>query len=131
MHNLKQMAATLAAYQQYGFSSPEELDETLTAARYFKAHGITKLPASKALQREIEQLTAQKNAGYNDYREKPADEARQFLCGMLGADESGKYRLAFVGQSRYRQELFRRVYCKRPHGAGSRRVHDELCIDTQ
>ena len=27
MHNLKQMAATLAAYQQYGFSSPEELDE--------------------------------------------------------------------------------------------------------
>ena len=138
MHNLKQMAATLAAYQQYGFSSPEELDEALTAAhadmqeslaglkaleatiadkkelqrnllsyigtkpvrdglkaqksektrrayreqhqsdfilaesaaRYFKAHGITKLPASKALQREIEQLTVQKNAGYNDYREK-------------------------------------------------------------
>ena len=132
------MAATLAAYQQYGFSSPEELDEALTAAhadmqeslaglkaleaaiadkkelqrnllsyigtkpardglkaqksekarksyreqhqsdfilaesaaRYFKAHGITKLPASKALQREIEQLTVQKNAGYNDYREK-------------------------------------------------------------
>ncbi|RHP31995.1 relaxase/mobilization nuclease domain-containing protein [Lachnotalea sp. AF33-28] len=138
MHNLKQMAATLAAYQQYGFSSPEELDEALTAAhadmqeslaglkaleasiadkkelqrnllsyigtkpardglkaqksekarkayreqhqsdfilaesatRYFKAHGITKLPVSKALQREIEQLTVQKNAGYNDYREK-------------------------------------------------------------
>ena len=138
MHNLKQMAATLAAYQQYGFSSPEELDEALTAAhadmqeslaglkaleaaiadkkelqrnllsyigtkpardglkaqksekarkayreqhqsdfilaesaaRYFKAHGITKLPASKALQREIEQLTVQKNTGYNDYREK-------------------------------------------------------------
>lgn len=41
-----------------------------TAARYFKAHGITKLPASKTLQREIEQLTVQKNAGYNDYREK-------------------------------------------------------------
>ena len=41
-----------------------------SATRYFKAHGITKLPASKALQREIEQLTVQKNAGYNDYREK-------------------------------------------------------------
>ena len=41
-----------------------------TAARYFREHGITKLPASKALQREIEQLTVQKNAGYNDYREK-------------------------------------------------------------
>lgn len=40
------------------------------AARYFREHGITKLPASKALQREIEQLTVQKNAGYNDYREK-------------------------------------------------------------
>ena len=138
MHNLKQMAATLAAYQQYGFSSPEELDEALTAAhadmqeslaglkaleaaiadkkelqrnllsyigtkpardglkaqksekarkayrkqhqsnfilvesaaRYFKAHGITKLPSRKALQEEIQTLTVQKNAGYNDYREK-------------------------------------------------------------
>ena len=138
MHNLKQMAATLAAYQQYGFASPDELDAALTAAhadmqeslaglkgleaairekkelqrnllnyistkpardglkaqksekarkayreqhesdfimadaaaRYFREHGISKLPASKALQREIEQLTVQKNAGYNDYREK-------------------------------------------------------------
>ena len=138
MHNLQQMAATLAAYQQYGFSSPDELDAALTAAhadmqeslaglkaletairekkelqrnllsyistkpardglkaqksdkarrayreqhesdfimadaaaRYFREHGISKLPASKALQREIEQLTVQKNAGYNDYREK-------------------------------------------------------------
>ena len=137
-HNLKQMAATLTAYQQYGFSSPDELDAALAAAhadmqeslaglkgleaairekkelqrnllnyigtkpardglkaqksekarkayreqhqsdfimadaatRYFREHGITKLPASKALQREIEQLTVQKNAGYNDYREK-------------------------------------------------------------
>ena len=40
------------------------------AARYFKAHGINKLPASKALQAEIEQLTRQKNALYNGYREK-------------------------------------------------------------
>ena len=29
-HNLKQMAATVTAYQQYGFSSPEELDEALS-----------------------------------------------------------------------------------------------------
>ena len=137
-HNLKQMAATLAAYQQYGFSSPEELDEALTAAhadmqeslsglkaleatisdkkelqrnllsyistkpardglkaqksdkarrayreqhesdfiiaeaatRYFREHGIKKLPSRKALQEEIQTLTVQKNAGYNDYREK-------------------------------------------------------------
>ena len=136
--NLKQMAATLAAYQEQGFSSPEELaaafedassayDDSRTAlkalenelaakkelqgqvlsyaktkpvrdglkaikspkkqaeyrrkyesdfiiaesaSRYFKAHGITKLPKYKTLQAEIEQLTARKNAAYNDYREK-------------------------------------------------------------
>ncbi len=41
-----------------------------SAARYFKAQGIAKLPASKALQTEIEQLTKEKNALYNEYREK-------------------------------------------------------------
>ena len=40
------------------------------ATRYFKANGISKLPASKALQAEIEQLMSEKNAFYNDYREK-------------------------------------------------------------
>ena len=40
------------------------------AARYFREHGISKLPTYKALQAEIEQLTAVKNARYNDYREK-------------------------------------------------------------
>ena len=139
-HNLKQMAATVTAYQQYGFSSPEELDEACSAAyaamqeslaelkqvektlngkkelqrqvlaysktrpvrdglkqqknakakaayrqkhesdfiiadaaaRYFRAHGVSKLPSHKALQAEIEQLTAEKNAHYNEYREKKA-----------------------------------------------------------
>ena len=41
-----------------------------SAARYFKANGVTKLPASKTLQAEIEQLTKEKNALYNEYREK-------------------------------------------------------------
>ncbi len=41
-----------------------------SAARYFKANGITKLPSSKTLQAEIEQLTKAKNALYNEYREK-------------------------------------------------------------
>ncbi len=41
-----------------------------SATRYFKAKGISKLPASKALQAEIEQLTRDKNTLYNDYREK-------------------------------------------------------------
>ena len=40
------------------------------ATRYFKAQGISKLPASKALQAEIEQLMREKNALYNSYREK-------------------------------------------------------------
>ena len=138
VHNLKQMAATVASYEQYGFTSPEQLDAAITAAyadlhdstaelktveaaiqgkkelqgyvlqfaktkdvrdglkaqksdkakaayrqkhesdfiiadaaaRYFREHGIKKLPTYKALQAEIEQLTAQKNARYNDYREK-------------------------------------------------------------
>ena len=137
VYNLKQMAATVAAMEQYGYS-PEGLDEALVsanadlqssaaelkaaeaalrekkdlqkqvlaysktrnvrqglkaqktdkarktyrerhesdfiiadaAARYFREHGIKKLPTYKALQAEIEQLTAQKNARYNDYREK-------------------------------------------------------------
>ena len=40
------------------------------ATRYFKAQGISKLPASKALQAEIEQLMREKNTLYNEYREK-------------------------------------------------------------
>ena len=40
------------------------------ATRYFKAQGISKLPASKTLQAEIEQLTRKKNSLYNEYREK-------------------------------------------------------------
>ena len=135
VHNLKQMAATVAAMEQYGFT-PEELDAALVsanadlrsstaklkpietairekkdlqklvlayaktrdvrdglkkqksdkarrayreqhesdfiiadaAARYFRQKGISKLPTYKALQAEIEQLTAEKNALYNEYR---------------------------------------------------------------
>ena len=40
------------------------------ATRYFKAQGIQKLPASKILQAEIEQLMREKNSLYNEYREK-------------------------------------------------------------
>ena len=137
VYNLKQMAATVAAMEQYGYS-PEGLDEALVsananlqssaaelkaaeaalrekkdlqkqvlaysktrdvrqglkaqksdkaraaylrqhesdfiiadaAARYFREHGISKLPTYKALQAEVEQLTAEKNARYNDYRAK-------------------------------------------------------------
>ena len=138
MHNLKQMAATLNVYQEYGFTSPEQLEAAVdtayqemrqtsgklktletklqgkkelqrqvlayaktkpardglkaqksekaraayrqanesdfiiaeAAARYFKAHGITKLPARKALQAEIEQLVSEKDGLYNTYHEQ-------------------------------------------------------------
>ena len=41
-----------------------------TAERYFREHSITKLPSRKGLQMEIERLTSEQNAEYNDYREK-------------------------------------------------------------
>ena len=40
------------------------------AARYFREHGITKLPARKALQDEIEQLVSKKSGLYNTYHEQ-------------------------------------------------------------
>ena len=138
MHNLKQMAATLNVYQEYGFTSPEQLEAAVdtayqemrqtsgelkaletklqgkkelqqqvlayaktkpardglkaqksekaraayrqahesdfiiadAAARYFREHGITKLPARKALQDEIEQLISEKDGLYNTYHEQ-------------------------------------------------------------
>ena len=43
-----------------------------SAVRYFKSHGITKIPSYKALQTEIERLIAEKNAAYNAYHEQKA-----------------------------------------------------------
>ena len=138
MHNLKQMAATLNVYQEYGFTSPEQLEAAVdtayqemrqtsgelktletklqgkkelqrqvlayaktkpardglkaqksekaraayrqahesdfiiadAAARYFREHGITRLPTRKALQDEIEQLVSKKSGLYNTYHEQ-------------------------------------------------------------
>ena len=138
IHNLKQAAKTLNVYQQYGFTSPEQLEAAVdtayqemrqtsgklktletklqgkkelqrqvlayaktkpardglkaqkspkareayrqahesdfiiadAAARYFREHGITKLPTRKALQDEIEQLVSEKDGLYNGYREQ-------------------------------------------------------------
>ena len=66
---LKQMKSekARAAYQQHNES---DFIIAEAAARYFKAHGITKLPNRKALQAEIERLTVRHNASYNEYREK-------------------------------------------------------------
>ena len=43
-----------------------------SAKRYFKSHGITKLPTYKAVQAEIEMLIAEKNAAYNIHAEDKA-----------------------------------------------------------
>ena len=41
MHNLKQMSATLMLYQQYGFSSPDELDAAISAANAATQESLT------------------------------------------------------------------------------------------
>lgn len=55
-----------AAYRQ---ANESDFIIAEAAARYFKAHGITKLPARKALQAEIEQLISEKDGLYNTYHE--------------------------------------------------------------
>jgi len=61
---------TEKARKAYREQNESEFMIAEAAMRYFKSHGITELPASKALQAEIEQLMREKNALYNDYREK-------------------------------------------------------------
>ena len=61
---------TEKAQRAYREQHESEFIISESAARYFKAHGISKLPASKALQAEIEQLMREKNTLYNEYREK-------------------------------------------------------------
>ena len=59
-YNLKQMAATVTAYQQYGFSSHEELDEACSAAYTAMRESLTELKqvektldGKKELQRQV------------------------------------------------------------------------------
>ncbi|RKJ39727.1 relaxase [Acutalibacter sp. 1XD8-33] len=61
---------TEKAHKNYREQHESDFMITEAATRYFKAQGIQKLPASKTLQTEIEQLTKEKNALYNEYRAK-------------------------------------------------------------
>ena len=61
---------TEKARKNYREQHESEFIISEAATRYFKAKGFSKLPASKTLQTEIEQLTKEKNALYNEYREK-------------------------------------------------------------
>ena len=58
-HNLKQMAATVTAYQQYGFSSPDELDAALVSANADLHSSTAKLKALDAAIREKKELQTQ------------------------------------------------------------------------
>ena len=61
---------TAKARAEYAQAHEREFKLSNAAAKYFKDHGITKLPSTKALQAEIQQLISEKNARYKDYREK-------------------------------------------------------------
>ena len=58
VHNLKQMAATVAAYGQYGYS-PEELDAALVSANADLQDSTAKLKALDAAIREKKELQTQ------------------------------------------------------------------------
>ena len=70
-----------------------------SAKRYFKSHGITKLPTYKAVQAEIEMLIAEKNAAYNAHVEdkarynelKTIQQNLAYLDGEPKLDKSKKY----------------------------------------
>ena len=61
---------TEKARRNYREQNESEFIIAEAATRFFKAQGIQKLPASKTLQAEIEQLMREKNSLYNEYREK-------------------------------------------------------------
>ena len=64
-HNLKQMAATVTADQQYGFSAPEELDEACSAAYAAMQESLTAVSythlTEQALQKAIKKFLEQKS----------------------------------------------------------------------
>ncbi|MCH5352000.1 MAG: relaxase/mobilization nuclease domain-containing protein, partial [Acutalibacter sp.] len=56
MHNLKQMAASVAAYEQYGFSSPDELNKALTTAHADMQDSLAGLKSIESTLREKKEL---------------------------------------------------------------------------
>ena len=81
MHNLKQMAATLNVYQEYGFTSPEQLEAAVDTAyqEMRQTSGElkaleTKLQGKKKLQRQVlayAQTKAPATAAGTEIRESP------------------------------------------------------------
>lgn len=63
-----------------------------SALRYFKSHGIKKLPTLKTLNTEIEDLISQENEAYNEYHsaqdhEKELQAIKQNIDRMLSREQ--------------------------------------------
>ena len=83
IHNLKQAAKTLSVYQEYGFSSPEELDEALTAANAEMQDSLSQIKTlestireKKELQRHVLDYAATKSTR-DGLKEQKSDKARR------------------------------------------------------
>ncbi len=89
---------TAKARAEYAQMHEREFKLSNAAAKYFKDHGITKLPGTKALQAEIQQLTSEKNARYKDYREKQRrvkelETVKSNIENMLGHTKEKRHEL--------------------------------------
>ena len=86
------------AREEYAQAHEREFRLSKAAAKYFKDHGITTLPSTKALQAEIQQLTSEKNARYKDYREKKRrvkdlETVKSNIENMLGPKKEKRHEL--------------------------------------
>ena len=86
MHNLKQMAATLNVYQEYGFTSPEQLEAAVDTAyqEMRQTSGElkaleTKLQGKKELQQQVLAYAKTKPAR-DGLRAQKSQKAREFFC---------------------------------------------------
>ena len=89
---------TAKARAEYAQAHEREFILSNAAAKYFKEHGITKLPSTKTLQAEIQQLTSEQNARYKDYREKrdrveELERVRSNLETVLGHKKEKRHEL--------------------------------------
>ena len=86
------------AREEYAQAHEREFKLSNAASKYFKDHGITKLPSTKALQAEIQQLISEKNARYKDYREKQRrvkelETVKSNIENMLGHKKEKRHEL--------------------------------------
>ena len=94
MHNLKQMSATLMLYQQYGFSSPDELDAAISAANTATQESLAGLKGLEAAIREKKEL--QRNL--LGYCLLPTTKGQKMLM-LIGKGGEGKSRIGLVMRS--------------------------------